>query len=68
MEFKLFPRLYGMFSRWYCPKCKSKLKRRDVKYQSEFRGIYTVNWFMCLKCGNKDNVEAINDAIERMVL
>lgn len=39
--------------KWYCPDCNSILKRRDVKYQSEFKGYYSIYWFRCLKCGSK---------------
>lgn len=68
MEFRLFPRLKGLFSKWYCPRCKKILKRSNVKYKSGFRGYYSEFWFMCLSCGNNRGVKTVNEKLEEMIL
>ena len=52
----MFERFIGAFDEWHCKECNSIIKRKDVKYRSEFCGYYTRYWFVCLKCGSKDVV------------
>ncbi len=44
-----------MFRNWYCPDCRSHLRRfGDVKRRTEFMGLYTAYWYICLNCGSRN--------------
>lgn len=68
IEITTFPKLKGLFSKWYCPKCNSILKRKEVKYREEYKGLYSEYWFICLRCGNTSGVKMLNKRIEEIVL
>lgn len=57
----MIERFKGLFQKWHCAECNRILSRKDVKYQEEFRGLYTAYWFRCLKCGSNKDVKPINE-------
>lgn len=58
---------FNLFSKWYCPDCNSVLKRKNIKYQSDFNGMYTTYWFRCLKCG-ETHARTYNSALKELLL
>lgn len=64
---KMFERFTGLFSKWHCNNCNTVLKRKDVKYRSQFCGHYTKYWFHCLNCGSDEDVVTLKQREEEVV-
>ena len=63
----MFKRFIGVFSEWHCKECNSIMKRKDVKYRSEFHGHYSRYWFVCLKCGSSKDVVPLKEREKEVV-
>lgn len=64
----MFGRFTGLFKEWHCKSCNTILKRKDIKYKTEFCGYYTRYWFMCLKCGSHDDVTTLKQRQKQIIL